>query len=102
MSDLNFDLNMSNYTIIELENLLKISSPYNFKQIQSQGILLKKQIFKITLNREKKLEISIFIKEIIETLERNFIVQKLNQISIKQDKLEENISKILNILMMKN
>ena len=33
MSDLNFDLNINNYTIEELELLIKLVSPYNYSQI---------------------------------------------------------------------
>ena len=98
MSDLSFDLNISHYTIKELEELIKLSSPYNFKQIQLQALLLKKQIFNIiSLGQTKKLELHLFIKDLIDTLERNYIALHLNKLIEKQQCMDEKIDKIINM-----
>jgi len=99
MSDLNFDLNIHNYTLQELENLIKLNSTYNYSEITLQSNLLKQQIFGInTISQHKKIEITNFIKDIINALEKNFIQKKLHLIIAKQTNLDEKLNKIIDLL----
>lgn len=92
------DLNVNNYSINELEKLLNIVRPYNFKIIQINAKKLKNKIRELTLQKRKKEQLEIFIKNIIEILERNYITKYLKKINIKQKRIEEKLNTILGLL----
>ena len=83
MSDLNIDLNINNYNINELENILNLNSSHKFIEIQTNAVKIRKEIFSISLDINKKQEIDIFLKDIVSRLERNFIQQYLLKIDTK-------------------
>ena len=84
MSDLNLDLNIINYNIKELEDILNLNSSHKFIDIQTSAINIRKDLFSISsLDTNKKQEIDIFLKDIVSRLERNFIQQYLLKIDTK-------------------
>ena len=84
MSDLNLDLNIINYNIKELEDILNLNSSHKFIDIQTYAVNIRKEIFSISsLDTNKKQEIDIFLKDIVSRLERNFIQQYLLKIDTK-------------------
>ena len=92
MSDLNIDLNLNNYNIIELQEILELKDNYTFEDIQIASISIKNKIFKVTtLDEFKKNEIDRFLTDTVSRLERNFINNSLSLINNK-------IDNILNIL----
>jgi hypothetical protein len=92
MSDLNLDLNLNNYNIKELENILELNDKYTFNDIQKFSIVIKNKIFnRIILDNYKKTEIDRFLNDTVSRLERNFINNSLSLIDIK-------ITNILKIL----
>ena len=92
MSDLNLDLNLNNYNIVELQQILELKDSYTFEDIQIASINVKNRIFKVTtLDDFKKNEIDRFLTDTVSRLERNFIN---NSLSLIDDK----INNILNIL----
>jgi len=92
MSDLNLDLNLNNYNIIELQEILELKDNYTFEDIQIASINIKNKIFKVTtLDEFKKNEIDRFLTDTVSRLERNFINNSLSLIDNK-------IDNILNIL----
>lgn len=96
MTDLNFDLNIHHYSINELENIIEIQHPYSFNLIQKQALLLKNKIFEMNgLTKERKLNIHIFIKDIIESLERNHISKNVDKLMKQQRKIDDKLNLIL-------
>ena len=96
MADLNFDLNIHHYSINELENIIEIKGPYGFNSIQVNALLLKNRIFQISgLTQERKLRIHIFIKDIIETLERHHISKNVDKLMKQQRKIDDKLNLIL-------
>ena len=92
MSDLNLDLNLNHYNIIELQQILELKDNYTFEDIQIASINVKNKIFKVTtLDEFKKNEIDRFLTDTVSRLERNFINNSLSLIDNK-------INNILNIL----
>ena len=92
MSDLNLDLNLNHYNIIELQHILELKDNYTFEDIQIASINVKNKIFKVTtLDEFKKNEIDRFLNDTVSRLERNFINNSLTLIDKK-------INNILNIL----
>ena len=84
MSDLNLDLNIINYNIKELEDILNLNSSHKFIDIQTSVVNIRKDLFSISsLDTNKKQEIDIFLKDIVSRLERNFIQQYLLKIDTK-------------------
>jgi len=84
MSDLNLDLNIINYNIKELEDILNLNSSHKFIDIQTSALNIRKDLFSISsLDTNKKQEIDIFLKDIVSRLERNFIQQYLLKIDTK-------------------
>ena len=84
MSDLNLDLNIINYNIKELEDILNLNSSHKFIEIQTSAVTIRKELFSISsLDTNKKQEIDIFLKDLVSRLERNFIQQCLLKIDIK-------------------
>ena len=96
MADLNFDLNIHHYSINELENIIEINDPYGFNAIQRHALVLKNKIFQIGgLTQERKLRIHIFIKDIIETLERHHISKNVDKLMNQQRKIDDKLNLIL-------
>tara|TARA_A100001234_G_C12468002_1_gene318060 strand:+ start:246 stop:548 length:303 start_codon:yes stop_codon:yes gene_type:complete len=92
MSDLNLDLNLNHYNIIELQQILELKDNYTFEDIQIASINVKNKIFKVTtLDEFKKNEIDRFLTDTVSRLERNFINSSLSLI-------DDKINNILNIL----
>ena len=92
MSDLNLDLNLNHYNIIELQQILELKDNYTFEDIQIASINVKNKIFKVTtLDEFKKNEIDRFLTDTVSRLERNFINNSLSLIDTK-------ITNILKIL----
>ena len=84
MSDLNLDLNLNNYNIIELQQILELKDNYTFEDIQIASINVKNKIFKVTtLDEFKKNEIDRFLTDTVSRLERNFINNSLSLIDNK-------------------
>ena len=87
MSDLNLDLNIINYNIKELEDILNLNSSHKFIDIQTSAVNIRKDLFSISsLDTNKKQEIDIFLKDIVSRLERNFIQQYLLKIDTNVEK----------------
>ncbi len=84
MSDLNLDLNLNHYNIIELQQILELKDNYTFEDIQIASINVKNKIFKVTtLDEFKKNEIDRFLTDTVSRLERNFINNSLSLIDNK-------------------
>lgn len=99
MTDLNFDLNIHHYSINELEDIIEIQNPYSFNLIQKHALLLKNKIFQISgLTQERKLRIHIFIKDIIETLERHHISKNVDKLMNQHRKIDDKLNLILSKL----
>ena len=92
MSDLNLDLNLNHYNIIELQQIIELKDSHTFEDIQIAAINVKNRIFKVTtLDEFKKNEIDRFLTDAVSRLERNFIN---NSLSLINDKIKN----VLNIL----
>ena len=95
MTDLNIDLNITHYSIQELEDILHLREDYTFKDIQASVIIVRNNIFKaISLDLFKKKEFNIFLNDVISKMERNFINNSLSNIDNK-------LNNILNLLQNK-
>jgi hypothetical protein len=95
MSDIDLDFNVNHYNYEELEKMIEIKSPYSYEDIQKKSMKLKLKLLNIeSLGRDKKEEISIFIKHIIETLERKHIQKMLGNIIVKIDSIEKRLDKL--------
>ena len=94
MSSFNIDLNVDNYSIQELERLLNIKeNNYNLVNILDKSNQLKKKIFTLSsLNDIKKKDIDNFLKEVVNRLEKNLIINKLTEFDNKLIKLLELIN----------
>ena len=81
MSHFNIDLNVDNYSIQELERLLNIKeNDYNLAKILDKSKELKNKILKVTLLDDmKKKDIELFLKEVVNRLEKNLIINKLTE-----------------------
>ena len=91
MSDLNLDLNINNYNIKELEDILNLNSSHKFIDIQTSAVNIRKELFSISsLDTNKKQEIDIFLKDLVSRLERNFIQQYLLKIDTKLNNILHN------------
>ena len=79
MSHFNIDLNVDNYSIQELERLLNIKeNNYNLVNILDKSKELKNKIFTVSsLDDVKKKDIELFLKEVVNRLEKNLIINKL-------------------------
>ena len=84
MSDLNLDLNLNHYNIIELQQIIELKDSHTFEDIQIAAINVKNKIFKVTtLDEFKKNEIDRFLTDAVCRLERNFINNSLSLINDK-------------------
>ena len=79
MSNFNIDLNVDNYSIKELEHLLNITKDdYNLMNILNKSKELKTKIFTVSsLDDMKKKDIELFLKDVVNRLEKNLIINKI-------------------------
>ena len=94
MSHFNIDLNVDNYSNQELERLLNIKeNDYNLAKILDKSKELKNKILKVTLLDDmKKKDIELFLKEVVNRLEKNLIINKLAEFDNTLIKLLELIN----------
>jgi len=94
MSHLNIDLNVDNYSIQELERLLNIKeNNYNLVNILDKSKELKNKIFTVSsLDNIKKKDIELFLKDVVNRLEKNLIINKLAEFDNTLIKLLELIN----------
>ena len=85
-----------NNKLLGTNNIIEINDTYAFNAIQRHALLLKNKIFKINgLTQERKLKIHIFIKDIIETLERHHISKNVDKLMNQQRKIDDKLNLIL-------
>ena len=94
MSHFNIDLNVDNYSIQELERLLNIKeNNYNLVNILDNSKELKNKIFTVSsLDNVKKKDIELFLKDVVNRLEKNLIINKLAEFDNTLIKLLELIN----------
>ncbi len=94
MSSFNIDLNVDNYSIQELERLLNIKeNNYNLVNILDNSKELKNKIFTVSsLDNIKKKDIELFLKDVVNRLEKNLIINKLAEFDNTLIKLLELIN----------
>jgi hypothetical protein len=94
MSSFNIDLNVDNYSIQELERLLNIKeNNYNLVNILDKSKELKNKIFTVSsLDNVKKKDIELFLKDVVNRLEKNLIINKLAEFDNTLIKLLELIN----------
>lgn len=94
MSHFNIDLNVDNYSIQELERLLNIKeNNYNLVNILDKSKELKNKIFTVSsLDNIKKKDIELFLKDVVNRLEKNLIINKLAEFDNTLIKLLELIN----------
>jgi len=94
MSSFNIDLNVDNYSIQELERLLNIKeNNYNLVNILDKSKELKNKIFTVSsLDNIKKKDIELFLKDVVNRLEKNLIINKLAEFDNTLIKLLELIN----------
>ncbi len=80
MDKLNVDINT--YTLVELENLLKLSKDYDEEKIISKTNDLHEQINKSDLSQNKKEELYIFLDNIKNKLTTNYYSKLVNNKNI--------------------
>ena len=88
MSNLNFDLNINNYSKSELISLLNINNDYNLNILQEKIIKIKKNIISLELSKKEKREINNFLKNVENKLKQDL---EKNEIIISQEKMEDEI-----------
>ena len=94
MNHFNIDLNVDNYSIQELERLLNIKeNNYNLVNILDKSKELKNKIFTVSsLDNIKKKDIELFLKDVVNRLEKNLIINKLAEFDNTLIKLLELIN----------
>lgn len=79
MSNLNFDLNINNYSKSELISLLNIQIDYNLGILNKKIFDLEKKIFSLELSKKENMEIKNFLKvvenKLKQDLEKNEIIE---------------------------
>jgi hypothetical protein len=88
MSSLNFDLNIKNYTLLELRKLLNLEVPFTESEILEKSDNIKNKILKDdTLSKKKKEELISFIlkteKILINDFKHYFYTDLSNNIFLK-------------------
>ena len=97
MTDLNFDLNIYNYTNDELKKFLFIENSYTADILKKKINILKKNIFSLHLSKREKNEFEIFFNKMelrllkdLEKIEIKRVQNELNnKIKILKNKFEE-------------
>ena len=97
MTDLNFDLNIYNYTNDELKKFLFIENSYTADILKKKINILKKNIFSLHLSKREKNEFEIVFNKMelrllkdLEKIEIKRVQNELNnKIKILKNKFEE-------------
>lgn len=94
MTDLNFDLNIYNYTNDELKKFLFIENSYTADILKKKINILKKNIFSLHLSKREKNEFDTFLNQTeirllkdLEKIEMKRVQDELNN-KIKMLKME--------------
>ena len=88
MSNLNFDLNINNYSKSELISLLNINNNYNLNILRNKIIELEKKIFSLELSKKENREINNFLKNVENKLKQDL---EKNEILETQEKMGDEI-----------
>ena len=88
MSNLNFDLNINNYSKSELIYLLNINNDYNLNILQEKINELEQKIISLELSKKENRDINNFLKNVENKLKRDL---EKNEIIISQEKMEDEI-----------
>ena len=71
MSNLNFDLNINNYSKSELIYLLNINNDYNLNILQKKINELEQKIISLELSKKENRDINNFLKNVENKLKRD-------------------------------
>ena len=71
MSNLNFDLNINNYSKPELISLLNINIDYNLNILHTKIVELGGKIFSLELSKVEKKELKNFLKNVENKLKQD-------------------------------
>ena len=93
MTDLNLDLNINNYTITELKNILFINNNYNSDILNKKINILKKNIFSLHLSNKEKNEFNIFFNSMEIRLNKYLEIIKMEENQIALNKEIKNLKK---------
>ena len=93
MTDLNLDLNINNYTITELKNILFINNEYNSDILNKKINILKKNIFSLHLSNKEKNEFNIFFNSMEIRLNKYLEIIKMEENQIALNKEIKNLKK---------
>ena len=97
MSNLNFDLNINNYTKSELISLLNIHFDYNLDILQNKIVDLEKKIFSLELSKKENKELKNFLKNVEnklkQDLEKNVILEIQEKMGDEIQLLKKEIKK---------
>ncbi len=88
MSNLNFDLNINNYSKSELISLLNINNNYNLNILRNKIFELEKKIFSLELSKKENREINNFLKNVENKLKQDL---EKNEILETQEKMGDEI-----------
>ena len=88
MSNLNFDLNINNYSKSELIYLLNINNDYNLNILRDKINELEQKIISLELSKKENRDINNFLKNVENKLKRDL---EKNEIIISQEKMEDEI-----------
>jgi len=90
MTDLNFDLNIYNYSNVELKKILFIENNYNVHMLKTKINILKTKFFSLQLSRKEKNEFNIFFNKVELKLIKDLEKEKTKNI---QEELNNKIIK---------
>ena len=93
MTDLNLDLNINNYTITELKNILFINNDYNSDILNKKINILKENIFSLHLSNKEKNEFNIFFNSMEIRLNKYLEIIKMEENQIALNKEIKNLKK---------
>jgi hypothetical protein len=93
MTDLNLDLNINNYTISELKNILFINNDYNSDILNKKINILKENIFSLHLSNKEKNEFKVFFNSMEIRLNKYLEIIKMEENQIALNKEIKNLKK---------
>tara|TARA_Y100000816_G_C25846511_1_gene442248 strand:+ start:268 stop:573 length:306 start_codon:yes stop_codon:yes gene_type:complete len=88
MSNLNFDLNINNYSKSELIYLLNINNDYNLNILREKINELEQKIISLELSKKENRDINNFLKNVENKLKQDL---EKNEILETQEKMEDEI-----------
>jgi len=98
MSNLYFDLNIYNYSIKELQYLIKLPEIYNFQIIEEYISVIKNKILglKLSINENNEFllflnNIKLFLKSHLEEEEKKILKQKIINLKNTQEKMKDEL-----------